>query len=252
MANFATQGANRVPRILYFIEGMTPTDEQKDDIARFGPNAAFRNAHQVGVVAMSPLEECDAVAGAVPERYAKVYPNISDVDFQGRLPRLSDFDRPTGPVHSQDNEAARAAKPPSFGADRIAAQGAARPVGAITVPGGGFVAPSPGNPDNLSAFGSERAENGPEGANREGSQGAAFNPHGLPDTGVTLVPEGGNTGAITGPVVEGSGLAGFSAPKPADDNEPDTGSTGTRSRKAKGDTGSTGSTGSTGDSGATA
>lgn len=241
MANFATQGANRVPRILYFIEGMNPTDEQKDDIARFGPNAAFRNAHQVGAVAMSPLEECDAVAGAVPDRYAKVYPNISDVDFQGRLPRMSDFDRPTGPVHSQDNEAARAAKPPSFGADRIAAQGASRPAGAITVPGGGFVAPVPGNPDNLGAFGSERAENGPEGGNREGVQGSQFNPQRLPDAGVTLVPQGGNTGAVTGLVVEGAGVQGFTAPKPVEADDGSTGATGGKS-KSKGSTGSTGAT----------
>lgn len=251
MATFATKGPNRVPRILFFIAGMVPTDEQKDDISRFGPNASFRNADQVGSIAMSPLEECDAVAGpAIPERYANVYPNVSDVDFGGRLPRLSDFDRLHGPVHSQDNEAARAAKPPSFGADRIAAQGADRPAGAITIAGGGFVAPQPGNPDNLRAFGSERAENGPEGTNREGAQGSQFNPHRLGDSGVSLVPAGGATGAVAGPVSESNGLAGFTAPKPAEDEEGATGSTGgAKGRKAKGDSGASGSTGDSGASG---
>lgn len=254
MASFATQGANRVPRILFFIAGMVPTDEQKDDIARFGPNASFRNADQVGAIAMSPLEECDAVAGpAIPERYSNVYPNVSDVDFAGRLPRMSDLDRLHGPIHSQDNEAARAAKPPSFGADRIASQGAPRPAGAITLAGGGFVAPSPGNPDNVQAFGSERAENGPEGANREGAQGSRFNPQGLSDKGVSLVPQGGNTAAVSGPVSEGQGVGGFTAPKPAeaDDTEGATGATGGKG-KSKGATGSSGDTGSTGGSGATA
>lgn len=236
--NFATQGANRVPRILYFIDGMVPTDDQKDDIARFGPNASFRNAQLVSDVAMSALEECDAVAGdPIPARYAATFPNVSGLDFGDRLPRMSDLDRLHGPIHGVDNEAARAAKPPAINQDQIVSQGAPRPAGAITMVNGGFVAPAPGNPDNLPTFGSERAENGPEGANREGAQGNRANPQGLPDKGVALTPPElrGNVDPAV-PMAEGGGQGGFSAPKPA---EPE-GDKPKAAAKAKGATGSTG------------
>ena len=238
MASFNTTGANRIPRVLFFVTGNVPTEEQIEDIGRFGPNASFRNALAVAQVAMSPLEECDAVAGEVPERYAAVYPNVNDLDTGGRLLRMSDLDRAHGPVHSVDNEAARAAKPPSFGGDRVMAQGASRPSGAMTAANGGFVAPIPGNPDNIQTHGSERAENGPEGANREGRQGSNFNPDKLPDAGVIL-PRSGDTGAAdglsSGTVAEGGGQGGFTAPKPA---EPEAASP----KKGKGATGDTGAT----------
>jgi hypothetical protein len=51
MANLAGVG-NRVPRVLYFINGMTPTAEQVNDAARFGPNVGMRNATQVASLAM--------------------------------------------------------------------------------------------------------------------------------------------------------------------------------------------------------
>lgn len=241
MASFATTGANRVPRVLYFISGMNPTDEQKNDAARFGPNVGIRNGLQVADLAMSPLEECDAVAGDVPKRYADVYPNVSDLDLEGRLLRLSDLDRPHGPVHSVDNESARAAKPPAFGQDRIVSQGAVRPHGAMTQAGGGFVAPSPGNPDNVQAAGSERAENAPEGAAGDGKQGARFNPQALPDAGVTL-PKSGTTSEPTGIVAGGGGTAGFVAPEPASDAGA-TGAAGDDTRKSsKKSSGATGAT----------
>jgi hypothetical protein len=235
MANLDTMGA-RVPRVLYFINGMVPTDEQINDARRFGPNVGMRNALQVASLAMSPLEECDAVAGEVPARYAKVYPNINGLDIGDRVLRMSDLDREHGPVHGVDNEAARAAKPPAFGQDRIASQGAPRPHGAMTLHDGGFVAPIPGDPDNVRSWGSERAENAAEGSQGEGKQGGRFNPQALPDTGVTLPGTGTDTRAVSGPVAEGGGQDGFRAPEPVE-KEDDKAKSKT---KAKSDTGSTG------------
>ncbi len=240
---------NRLPLVLFFHAGMNPTDEDREKVAGIGARVGFRNAHQVSDVAFSPLEECDAVAGAVPARYAKTYPNVDGVIAEGRLLRMSDYDRKHGPVTHVDNEAARAAKPPSMGQDRLTANGAPRPVGAITALDGGFVAPTPGNPDNLQAFGSERAENGTEGSNTE-AQVSRTNPQGLPDVGVALPRTGTADTGAAGPVVaEGGGQDGFRAPTPADTEGDDAeGSTGSRKRRG-GSTGSTGSTGATGDSG---
>jgi hypothetical protein len=159
---------------------------------------------------------------------------------------MSDFDREHGPVHSVDNEAARAAKPPAFGQDHIVSQGAVRPHGAMTVSGGGFVAPLPGSPDNIQAAGSERAENAVEGASGEGTQGQRFNPQALPDRGVTLPGPSTDSGAVSGPVASGGGTDGFRAPEPVkadDSDDTDTGTTGRRKRASSGDTGSTGDTG---------
>jgi hypothetical protein len=246
MGNLAPAG-QRVPRVLYFIAGMVPTDEQKNDAARFGPNVGIRNALQVATLAMSPLEECDAVAGPdVPDRYAKVYPNVQGLDLGARLLRMSDFDREHGPVHGIDNESARAAKPPAFGQDHVVSQGAVRAHGAMTLAGGGFVAPLPGDPNNVQAAGSERAENAPEGAAGQGTQGA-FNPQALPDKGVTLPGPAAATDQLSGAVAQGGGSDGFRAPEPVKDEDED----GPKSKRKRGETGSTGDTGPTGATGST-
>lgn len=233
--------ATRIPFVLFFHSGMNPTDEHRKAASAIGARVGYRNADQVGATAMSALEECDGVAGdPIPKRYADVYPDVSAAINEGRLLRMSDLDRPHGPVNSIDNEAARAARPPALNADRLAATAATRPAGAITAPNGGFVAPTPGNPDNLLSFGSERAENGTEGTNTEG-QVSRLNPQGLSDAGAVLPATGSDTGAATGVVASGGGVDGFTAPTPpADDAASDTGPKG--SRRTKGDTGATGAT----------
>lgn len=253
---FATSGKNRVPRVLFFINGVHPTDEEREAAAEFAPNVGIRNAQQVATLAMSPLEECDAVAGpAIPERYLKVYPNVNGFDGGARMLRMSDLDRRTDlGVHSEDNEAARAAKPPAVGGDVISAQGAQRPAGAFTaaLSGGGFVAPRPGNPDNVLMSGSERAENAPEGSRGEGTQAPRENPHQLPDAGV-LQARAGDTGSTGGDAVTGGAVTtasvptGFTPPQPVETSaNGDTGSTGPKGGKAKGDKGASGDTGATG------
>lgn len=68
----------RPPKVLYFIAGMRPTQAVLDDAAKYGPGVAFRNASLI--VPEGPIEDCDAVAGAVPDNYAAALPNVADVD----------------------------------------------------------------------------------------------------------------------------------------------------------------------------
>lgn len=246
--------AIRIPLCLYFHTGVLPSADDeaaKVRIEERGIKCVFRNADQVADLAMSPLEECDSVAGLVPARYTNAGKTAPEGLSSEIVNRLSDYDRRHGPVASVDNELARAAKPPSVGSDKMTSQGADRPHGAMTLAGGGWVAPVPGNPSAVAAGGSERAENGPEGSRGEGQQGRHANPHGLPDAGV-LLPAQGTTGAAalagTAVVAEGGGTGAFVPPEPVEPGP--SGDSG-----ASGDTGSTGKRkrgGDSGDSGATA
>lgn len=57
----------KAPRILYFIGGALPTDEQQRDAMRYGPNCVIRNGRYAD--ADGAPERCDGVAGMVPEPY---------------------------------------------------------------------------------------------------------------------------------------------------------------------------------------
>lgn len=57
----------KAPRILYFLRGPVPTNEERNDAHRYGTNVAFRNASLVGTD--DACEICDGVAGAVPVAY---------------------------------------------------------------------------------------------------------------------------------------------------------------------------------------
>lgn len=219
MANYNqfTDRAARIPRVLFFTASMVPTEDEYAAAAKFAPNVGIRNGQLVADMPMSPLEECDAVAGpAIPARYAKTYPDVSSFDPSESALRMSDLDRFSGKVTDTDNEAKRAAKPPAVGQSVEMSQGAPRPAGAITQAGGGFIAPRPANPDNLPQFGSERAENAPAGT-VAGALPAYANPHNLPDAGATVLRPGQpeDTTSAAGPVVEApAGTSGFTAPKP--------------------------------------
>lgn len=57
-------------KALYFIRGSIPTKEEREAAKKLGITA-FRNA-QLAADPSDPIEPCDAVAGAVPDRYAKL------------------------------------------------------------------------------------------------------------------------------------------------------------------------------------
>lgn len=64
--------AAKYPRVLYFIAGPNPSEEDLEAAKEFGPGVLFRNANFVPPE--GPLENADAVAGpAIPKRYRDAY-----------------------------------------------------------------------------------------------------------------------------------------------------------------------------------
>lgn len=80
-------------QILFFVDGMTPTNE--DIIAASGMNAhvMFRNAR--AVPAEGCLEVCDGVAGKVPPRYAAKYPT-AEAAIEARAKKIAELSAKTG------------------------------------------------------------------------------------------------------------------------------------------------------------
>lgn len=61
----------KLPRILYFINNVNPTDDEVEAAAKIRGNVSFRNARNIPED--GALEACDGVAGEVPTRYAKKF-----------------------------------------------------------------------------------------------------------------------------------------------------------------------------------
>lgn len=57
-------------KILYFVDGVSPTPEDFEAASKMQAQVVFRNAQ--AVPAEGALEECDGVAGAVPAPYAEL------------------------------------------------------------------------------------------------------------------------------------------------------------------------------------
>jgi len=65
----------KLPRILFFVNGTTPTLEQQLEAEKLAPcRVSFRNALLVSDE--GALETCDGVAGEVPARYKEKYPTV--------------------------------------------------------------------------------------------------------------------------------------------------------------------------------
>lgn len=65
----------KLPRILFFVKGTTPTLEQQLEAEKLAPcRVSFRNALLVSDE--GALELCDGVAGEVPARYKDKYPSV--------------------------------------------------------------------------------------------------------------------------------------------------------------------------------
>lgn len=185
------------PKILFFIAGTTPTAQQVSEANEFGPGVAFRNATLVPPD--SPIEQCDGVAGEVPENYAAALPNASDRDavrknMARRDPNLakmyaSEFGEPDkAPTETPaererriNNALARGGKPapinernadPSMPEHRTTQSGDPR----ITYPDSGWQT----NPEGLNdaaargqGIGATEGDTGTVGAAPVGPQGAA-------------------------------------------------------------------------------
>ena len=61
-------------KVIYFIDGAKPTEEDKEAIASIDGKVITRNAR---FVCDDELEHCDAVAGRVPPHYAAAFPPLS-------------------------------------------------------------------------------------------------------------------------------------------------------------------------------
>lgn len=66
----------KLAKILFFVLGASPTAENFAEAQELRANVAFRNAHHVP--SDGCLEECDGVAGEVPERYAEAFPSAEE------------------------------------------------------------------------------------------------------------------------------------------------------------------------------
>lgn len=85
------QTSTKVPRILFFVDGPTPSLRDLAVAAAIGANVVFRNAQAVPGDAHS-LEICDGVAGEViPPLYAEAYPTAEDAveNYKAYLAELS-------------------------------------------------------------------------------------------------------------------------------------------------------------------
>ena len=73
-------------KILFFINGMAPTVHDRIEAEALGAQICYRNAHHVPTDPHA-LEECDGVAGEVPQIYADKYPAAEDA-IAARLEKL--------------------------------------------------------------------------------------------------------------------------------------------------------------------
>lgn len=84
-------------RILYFIEGACPTEEENKAAQKLknkeGNHVVFRNASQVQPG--EALERCDEVAGLVPDAYAG-FPNAETGKGDPLVAEIADTDRTDG------------------------------------------------------------------------------------------------------------------------------------------------------------
>lgn len=63
-------------KILYFVDGVSPTPEDFEAASKMQAQVVFRNAR--AVPPEGALEECDGVAGEVPPTYAEAYPEADE------------------------------------------------------------------------------------------------------------------------------------------------------------------------------
>lgn len=91
---------NRNKRVLFFVNGPLPTDEQRTEAEAFGPGVVFRNAALIRPD--DRPEAFDDVAGEVPEIYAVA---------KAEKKPVKDVPKPKAEPKSPDNSQA-AAKPP--------------------------------------------------------------------------------------------------------------------------------------------
>lgn len=61
-------------KVLYFVDGMMPTEAQLLDAEQYGPYVCWRNAQYIDPEDTDGFEDCIAVTGVVPPNYARFFP----------------------------------------------------------------------------------------------------------------------------------------------------------------------------------
>lgn len=103
-------------KILYFVDGVSPTPEDFEAASKMQAQVVFRNAR--AVPPEGALEECDGVAGKVPPTYAEAYPE-ADEAIEAHAAKLAKLAKKVG-----DSPAPKApAKPANAPAAAPAAAG---------------------------------------------------------------------------------------------------------------------------------
>lgn len=110
----------KFPRILFFIAATMPTAEDFDAADEMGPNVSFRNASMVSTE--GALENCDGVAGQVPQRYADKFLSAREaIEAWQTVEMKRRADRAAGKAEEAEPEPVKPAAPAKV-------QGAGKPV----------------------------------------------------------------------------------------------------------------------------
>ena len=115
-------------KILFFVQGVSPTPEDFEEASKLKAQVVFRNAR--AVPAEGALEECDGVAGKVPPTYAEAYPEADEAiktvsdKLAALAKKVGDAPAPKAPAKPAN---APAAAPAAAGKAQAPAKGAAAP-----------------------------------------------------------------------------------------------------------------------------
>ena len=95
-------------KILYFVDGVSPTPEDFEAASKMQAQVVFRNAR--AVPPEGALEECDGVAGKVPPTYAEAYPE-ADEAIKAHAAKLAALAKKVGDSPAPKAPAKAAGKP---------------------------------------------------------------------------------------------------------------------------------------------
>lgn len=98
------------PKVLFFVDGMSPSPEDIAAAGALNAQVCFRNARHVP--ADGALEECDGVAGCVPPRYADKFPTAEQaIEKRAEmLAKMAAGDSPAPAAPKPQSEPKQAAK----------------------------------------------------------------------------------------------------------------------------------------------
>ena len=118
-------------KILYFVDGVSPTPEDFEAASKMQAQVVFRNAR--AVPPEGALEECDGVAGKVPPTYAEAYPE-ADEAIKAHAAKLAKLTKKVGNNPTPKAPAKPANAPAAAPATAAKAQAPAQPAKPASAP----------------------------------------------------------------------------------------------------------------------